>query len=75
MLDHDADLQKRLAEERLERFIGVIYRPDTEVQSHYAGVDLSRQFDAYVWFDQTRAVEPLPSAQRDGVPDTWPFGV
>jgi erythromycin esterase-like protein len=53
----------------------VIYRPDTEVQSHYAGVDLSRQFDAYVWFDQTRAVEPLPSAQRDGVPDTWPFGV
>jgi protein-L-isoaspartate(D-aspartate) O-methyltransferase len=75
MLDHDADLQNRLAEERLERFIGVIYRPDTELQSHYAGVDLSRQFDAYVWFDQTRAVEPLPAAQREGIPDTWPFGV
>jgi protein-L-isoaspartate(D-aspartate) O-methyltransferase len=75
MLDHDAALQRRLAEERLERFIGVIYRPDTELQSHYAGVALSRQFDAYLWFDRTRAVEPLPTAQRDGVPDTWPFGV
>lgn len=75
MLDHDAELQQRLAEERLERFIGVIYRPDSELHSHYAGVELSRQFDAYVWFDQTRAVEPLPTAQREGVPDTWPFGV
>jgi erythromycin esterase-like protein len=75
MLDHDADLQQRLAAERLERFIGVIYRPDTELHSHYAAVELSRQFDAYVWFDQTRAVEPLPTAQREGVPDTWPFGM
>jgi erythromycin esterase-like protein len=75
MLDHDAELQQRLAGERLERFIGVIYRPDTELQSHYAGVELSRQFDAYVWFDQSRAVEPLPTTQREGVPDTWPFGV
>jgi protein-L-isoaspartate(D-aspartate) O-methyltransferase len=75
MLDHDAELQQRLAEERLERFIGVIYRPATELHSHYANVALSRQFDAYVWFDQTRAVEPLPTAQRDGAPDTWPFGV
>jgi protein-L-isoaspartate(D-aspartate) O-methyltransferase len=74
MLDHDAALQRRLAEERLERFIGVIYRPDTELQSHYAGVALSRQFDAYLWFDRTRAVEPLPTAQRAGVPATWPLG-
>ncbi len=75
MLDHDADLQRRLAENRLERFIGVIYRADTELHSHYAGVELSRQFDAYVWFDQTHAVEPLPTAQQEGASDTWPFGV
>ena len=75
MLDHNGDLQRRLEEERLERFIGVIYRPDSELQSHYAGVNLARQFDAYVWFDTTRAVEPLPAATRPGVPDTWPFGL
>ncbi|MCK9537909.1 MAG: protein-L-isoaspartate(D-aspartate) O-methyltransferase [Dokdonella sp.] len=60
----------------LERFIGVIYRPDTELQSHYSEVALSRQFDAWTWFDQTRAVSPLPGAgQRPSteVPDTFPF--
>ena len=75
MLDHDAELQQRLAGQRLERFIGVIYRPDTELHSHYAGVELARQFDAYVWFDRTRAVEPLPARPRAGVPETWPFGL
>jgi len=75
MLDHDAELQQKLAAARLERFIGVIYRPDTELHSHYARVELSRQFDAYVWFDETRAVEPLPTSPREGVPDTWPFGL
>jgi erythromycin esterase-like protein len=75
MLDHNADLQRRLGEERLERFIGVIYRPDTELQSHYAAVELARQFDAYVWFDRTTAVQPLPAERRPGLPETWPFGL
>ena len=75
MLDHNPELQRRLGEDRLERFIGVIYRPDTELQSHYASVELARQFDAYVWFDKTRAVEALPATPRPGVPDTWPFGL
>jgi erythromycin esterase-like protein len=75
MLDHNAELQQQLSEQRLERFIGVIYRPDTELHSHYAAVELARQFDAYVWFDRTRAVEPLPAVARAGVPDTWPFGL
>ena len=48
------------AEARLERFIGVIYRPDTERWSHYAEVVLREQFDAYVWFDETKAVTPTP---------------
>jgi erythromycin esterase-like protein len=68
-------LAKRLEEERLERFIGVIYRPETELQSHYVEVSLSRQFDAYLWFDRTSAVEETGPETHMGVPDTYPFGV
>jgi protein-L-isoaspartate(D-aspartate) O-methyltransferase len=68
-------LAKRLEDERLERFIGVIYRPDTELASHYVEVSLSRQFDAYLWFDRTEAVEETGPEQHQGVPDTYPFGV
>jgi protein-L-isoaspartate(D-aspartate) O-methyltransferase len=71
---HDA-LRERLAPARLERFIGVIYRPQTELQSHYAIASLPAQFDALVWFDETRAVTPLGAGERTGVPDTYPFGV
>ena len=68
-------LRRRLLESRLERFIGVIYRPDTERWSHYSGCSLPEQFDAWVWFDQTTAVTPLPTARREGVDETWPFGL
>ena len=44
-------------------------------QSHYSGVELPRQFDAWVWFDRTSAVTPLPTEQRTDVPATWPFGL
>ena len=71
---HEA-LRRRLAEPRLERFIGVIYRPETERWSHYSEAVLSRQFDAYVWFDETTALRPLaPFEPHRGVPDTFPFG-
>jgi erythromycin esterase-like protein len=60
---------------RLERAIGVAYRPETERRSHYSEAELPRQFDAYLWFDETRAVTPLPSAAPQGVPDTCPFGL
>jgi protein-L-isoaspartate(D-aspartate) O-methyltransferase len=73
--DLSGELHDRLQAERLERFIGVVYRPETELQSHYANVELAGQFDAYVWFDTTSAVESLPTAAQPGVPDTWPFGV
>jgi protein-L-isoaspartate(D-aspartate) O-methyltransferase len=49
-----------LARGQLERMIGVIYRPESELASHYQDVVLPRQVDQWVWFDQTRAVEPLP---------------
>ncbi len=52
---------------RLERAIGVIYRPDTELASHYFEAVLPRQFDEYIWFDETKAVTPLAN-QRPGRP-------
>ncbi|HEV7368220.1 protein-L-isoaspartate(D-aspartate) O-methyltransferase [Arenibaculum sp.] len=69
-------VRRRLLEPRLERFIGVIYRPETELASHYADASLPQQFDAFVWFDETGAVTPLgPEHARAGVPDTYPFGL
>ena len=69
-------LRRRLLEPRLERFIGVIYRPDTELLSHYADASLPQQFDAFVWFDETSAVTPLGSEHaRPGAPETYPFGL
>jgi erythromycin esterase-like protein len=67
-----------LRDPRLERAIGVIYRPRTEPESHYFYAWLPRQFDAVLHFDETRAVEPL---ERMGEwdagepPVTFPFGV
>jgi erythromycin esterase-like protein len=75
-MDRDPAVRRRLAEERLERFIGVIYRPESERLSHYASAALSDQFDAWVWFDESRAITPLgPEHLRSGVPDTYPFGL
>lgn len=69
-------LRELLAEPLLARAIGVIYRPQTERQSHYSQAVLSEQFDAYLWFEQTRAVTPLPGRPAiDGEDDTFPFGV
>jgi protein-L-isoaspartate(D-aspartate) O-methyltransferase len=69
----------RLQEPMLERFIGVIYRPDTERWSHYSQAILPDQFDAWVWFDETEAVSPLPGETRPGeqvsADETWPFGL
>ena len=71
---HHETLRHRLRPERLERFIGVIYKPETERQSHYAKASLSAQFDAYVWFDATQAVTPLTGDSGEPPADTYPFG-
>jgi protein-L-isoaspartate(D-aspartate) O-methyltransferase len=52
-------LRDELADPRLERAIGVVYRPDTELMSHYFQAILPAQFDEYIWFDTTEAVHPL----------------
>jgi len=70
---HEA-LRRALTESRLERFIGVIYRPDTELWSHYSQAVLPEQFDAYLWFDETKAVTPLGPEHHRGMPETYPFG-
>lgn len=61
----------------LERAIGVVYRPQTERESHYLYASLPRQFDEYIWFDETNAVRPLPTQARPSadLPDTYPFGL
>lgn len=71
----DARLREALAEPRLQRFIGVIYRPQTERWSHYAEARLVDQFDAYLWFEKTRAVTALSGPERAGEEEMWPFGV
>jgi protein-L-isoaspartate(D-aspartate) O-methyltransferase len=53
------EVRTQLMEPRLERAIGVIYRPETELMSHYFQARLPLQFDEYVWFDETSAVRPL----------------
>ncbi|GEM_PF-9658 len=69
------DMRKVLAEPRLERYIGVIYRPETERWSHYSHSILSAQYDGFVWFDHTNAVVPLPEQVGSGEDDTYPFGL
>jgi erythromycin esterase-like protein len=67
-----------LRDERLERAIGVIYRPETERFSHYFEARLADQFDAIIHLDETRALEPLErNSEWDTgeLPETYPFRV
>jgi erythromycin esterase-like protein len=67
-----------LREPLLERAIGVIYRPETERQSHYFKAKLSDQFDAVIHIDETRAVEPLERTaqwEKGEAAETFPTGI
>lgn len=68
-------LREKLARPRIERAIGVIYRPESELASHYFEAALPRQFDEYVWIDRTSAIRPFRVDELHGVPDTYPFGL
>jgi erythromycin esterase-like protein len=68
-------IRAELAEPLLERAIGVIYRPETELLSHYFQAELSRQFDAWIWFTETEAVAARPEAHPHGPDETYPFGL
>jgi protein-L-isoaspartate(D-aspartate) O-methyltransferase len=69
------ELQAALHNERLERAIGVIYLPASERFSHYFHATLGRQFDEYIWLDETSAVTPLPAQIAEEIPETFPFGL
>jgi protein-L-isoaspartate(D-aspartate) O-methyltransferase len=83
MRDADARVRAALAVERLQRAIGVIYRPETERQSHYFEGCLPAQFDEVVFLDETQAVTPLDSPDRlvgaheraPELPATFPSGL
>ncbi|MGZ3504868.1 MAG: erythromycin esterase family protein [Vulcanimicrobiaceae bacterium] len=69
---------KELPERLLERAIGVVYRPETELASHYFKADVLHQFDALFHIDTTRAVEPLERTalwEAGEAPETYPTGV
>lgn len=71
-------LRDELLSPRLERAIGVVYRPDTELVSHYFSASLPLQFDEYIWIDEMHALDPLPpprGADLRSLPETFPFGV
>lgn len=84
-LFHDAGLGEfwlptagaELPDERLERAIGVIYRPQTERLSHYFGARLAQQFDAVIHIDETTALEPLERWAGDEIdlPETYPHSL
>jgi erythromycin esterase-like protein len=77
-LERGTYVHSLLAQPRLERAIGVIYRPETERWSHYFNARLSEQFDLILHFDGTRGVEPLEHTaawEPTEAPETYPSGV
>ena len=77
-LRNNTDTAAALRSERLERAIGVIYRPETELISHYFHARLPDQFDAILHYDHTRAVEPLERTaewEMGEVEETFPSGL
>ena len=79
-LRRDEAAARALAASRLQRAIGVIYRPETERLSHYYEVELSRQFDAMIHIDETTALRGLEPGEHwergvEEVPETFPSGM
>lgn len=72
------EASRALAGPMLERAVGVVYRPESELQSHYFMAEVSRQFDALIHFDRSRAVEPLDREAGWEIveaPETYPTGL
>jgi erythromycin esterase-like protein len=77
LLLREGAIREVLREPRLERAIGVIYRPESERLSHYFHARLPEQFDAVLHIDETTALEPLERSAHDEVdlPETYPTGI
>ncbi len=77
-IKRETPVYETLSKRRLERAIGVVYRPETERLSHYFHACLADQFDAVIHFDETSALEPLERLQppvEAEAPETFPSGV
>lgn len=69
------DVRAELSKSRLERAIGVIYRPEKELASHCFHAELAYQFDEFIWFDRAEAVHPINTAEARRFPPEHPFFV
>ena len=67
------EVRDELSAARLERAIGVVYRPETELQSHYFHAVLPHQFDEWIWIDETHAVHPVTERESLRLPLAHPF--
>jgi protein-L-isoaspartate(D-aspartate) O-methyltransferase len=70
-----SEATQSLGRPHLERAIGVIYRPETELASHYFQAVLPAQFNEYIWFDTSSAITPFATKELEEMPDTYPFGL
>ena len=68
-----SEVREALLAPRLERAIGVVYRPRTELLSHYFEAYLPAQFDEWIWLDETHAVRPVTDGEARGLPRAHPF--
>jgi erythromycin esterase-like protein len=75
----NAKLTEMLSQPMMERAIGVLYLPETERRSHYFDASISKQFDALIHLDHTRAVEPTRHEHAwehlGQTPETYPTGI
>ncbi len=67
------EVRSELATARLERAVGVVYRPETELESHYFHASLPYQFDEYIWLGETRAVRPITVGEAQALAAEHPF--
>jgi len=73
---NDESLKKELMKQKLETFIGVTYKPGTELRSHHSSAVLGKQLDAYKWFDESHVVQALEKTQPRtplAQGETYPF--
>jgi erythromycin esterase-like protein len=71
----EGPLADAFAAERIERYIGVLYMRQTELPSHYITSAIGQEYDAYIWLEETRAVEPVPLEEIEVLPEEHPFAL
>lgn len=57
------------------RAVGVVYHPERERFGNYVPTNIPKRYDAFMFFDDTRALDAIKSGEDDKMPDTYPFGL